>query len=163
MLIALLIIHILISVVLILSIMLQSGQAGGLGGAFGGSGGAGAGGPGQSLFGGRGAADFLGKATRYLGTAFLIISFLLAFVQAHQSSATTGGRNILRDMYDDSGQSEQAPAPAQTPGVTEGEGLLPAGDNTATPVADPVADPAASGGQTETPATSGGEADDPGN
>jgi preprotein translocase subunit SecG len=151
MLIALLIIHILIAVLLILSIMLQSGQAGGLGGAFGGGGGGGT--PGQSLFGGRGAGDFLGKATTYLGSAFLVVSFLLAFVQAHTSANSQGGRNILRDMYEGSGQAEQAPAPNQTPGMTEGEGLLPAGDGTETP----VVDPAAAGGQTDTPPATGGD------
>jgi len=113
----LLILHIVVALLLVLSIMLQTGQAGGLSGAFGGGGGGGA----QSLFGGRGASDFLAKATTYLGAGFLVLSFLLAFVQAHRSGATSG-RNIIRDVYDAPAQSETAPVPEAS--GSDG-GLLP--------------------------------------
>jgi len=59
-----LILHVLISLVLIVVVLLQSGKGGGLAGAFGGGGGS------QAIFGGRGAATFLSKATTYLGAGF---------------------------------------------------------------------------------------------
>ena len=117
----LLILHILVAILLVLSIMLQTGQAGGLSGAFGGGGG---GGGAQSLFGGRGASDFLSKATTYLGTGFIILSFVLAFAQAHRGGAATG-RNIIRDVYDNPGQTEAAAPAATAPAGAEGGELLP--------------------------------------
>ncbi len=130
----LLILHILVALLLVLSIMLQTGQAGGLSGAFGGGGG---GGGAQSLFGGRGASDFLSKATTYLGAGFIVLSFVLAFAQAHRGGATTG-RNIIRDVYDSPGQTETAAPAATAPAGAGGGELLP----------------------TETPAPAGGEGGD---
>ncbi len=113
----LLILHIIVSGLLVLSILLQSGQAGGLSGAFGGGGGT------QTLFGGRGASTFLSKATAYLAGGFLVICFLLAFVQAHRSAGEAGGgRNIIRQELAPA-QEAQPPSgqqvPAGAPGGTE--------------------------------------------
>ena len=125
----LIIIHLLVAFALVLSILLQRGEAGGLSGAFGGGGGN------QSLFGGRGAATFLSKATAYLGAAFLVVSFVLALVQAHHVGATVAGRNVFQ---------QTAPAtpgtPAGQPGATGGESQTPA---------QPA--PGAQGGGTEQP------------
>ena len=111
-----LIIHILVAVVLVISIMLQSGQAGGLSGAFGGGGGGGN----QTLFGGRGAATFLSKATTYLGAAFIVLSFMLALIQAHRTGGVTEGRNIIQESLPAAG-----PAPAAGEGIPASEGALP--------------------------------------
>ncbi|MCK4303267.1 MAG: preprotein translocase subunit SecG [Candidatus Eisenbacteria sp.] len=109
----LLVLHILIAVVLVMSILMQSGQAGGLSGSFGGGGG----GAGQSLFGGKGAATFLSKATAYLGAAFLAISLLLAYVQANRGGGVASGRNILRETLPTAPQSAPYQAsPAEMPG-----------------------------------------------
>ncbi len=81
----LLIIHVLISLALIISILLQSSKGGGLGGAFGGSS--------DTLFGGHTASSFLKKATRVLGVAFMAIALLLA-LSTHPSqkpAKATGG------------------------------------------------------------------------
>ena len=107
----LIVIHIIVSILLVLAVLSQSGQAGGLSGAFGAGGGGGGGS--QSLFGGRGAASFLSKATAYLGSAFLVVSFVLAFAQAHRSTGSDGG-NVIQDIMN------QAPPPATAP-VTGGE------------------------------------------
>jgi len=127
----LIIIHVLVAFALVVSILLQRGEAGGLSGAFGGGGGN------QSLFGGRGAATFLSKATAYLGGAFLVISFILALVQAHQSGTVVEGRNILQQTAPAStgtpsqqpvpgtGESQVPPQPA--PGEQGGQPLLPQG------------------------------------
>ena len=65
--IVLLVIHVLVCLVLIVSILLQSGKGGGLaGGAFGGMGGS------SAVFGGTGAATFLSKVTTYLAIVFFL-------------------------------------------------------------------------------------------
>lgn len=81
-------IHVVICLVLILVVLMQAGKGGGLAGAFGAAGGQ----TGQMLFGGRGAATFLSKATSVLGGAFLAISLLLALM----SSARGGAESVLR-------------------------------------------------------------------
>ncbi|MDK9699205.1 MAG: preprotein translocase subunit SecG [bacterium] len=63
----LIVIHIIISILLTVSILLQSSKGGGLSGAFGGLGGAA-----QTMFGGRGTATFLSKATSILAALFMI-------------------------------------------------------------------------------------------
>ena len=65
---ALVVIHILVAIALVVSILLQSGRGGGLAGAFGGSMG------GASVFGGRGAGDFLAKVTGGLAIAFVVLT-----------------------------------------------------------------------------------------
>ena len=64
----------------ILIVLLQAGRGGGLAGAFGAQ-------TAQTLFGGRGAATFLSKATQWLAAAFMLMSILLAVL----SSRDTGG------------------------------------------------------------------------
>ncbi|MBD3236150.1 MAG: preprotein translocase subunit SecG [Candidatus Eisenbacteria bacterium] len=141
----LLVIHILIAVLLVAAILLQSGQSGGLSGAFGGGGGGAAAGN-QSLFGGRGAASFLSKATTYLGAGFMLISLLLAYMQAHRTAPASGGRNIFQEQSTQQaapqgmpGQPAEAPASGTgAPGAPPGgasEGLLPPGE---TPAAAPT-------------------------
>ncbi len=167
----LLIVHMLVALFLVLAILLQSGQGGGLSGAFGGGGG-GQGGN-QSLFGGRGAATFLTKATAYLGAGFLVISFLLAYVQSHRG-VTAGGRNIIQQELAPETQAPPAGPPPGAPGsdaglpgadggliVPEGTpaeggpvGETPVSSDPATqPAAQPVGDPP---GEPETGSGSGG-------
>jgi preprotein translocase subunit SecG len=105
----LIIIHVVVSIVLIISILLQSGQAGGLSGAFGGGGGN------QTLFGGRGAATFLTKATTYLGAAFMAVSFLLAMVQAHRGQPASEGRNLIQDAMQPAASAPAEPGVGETP------------------------------------------------
>jgi preprotein translocase subunit SecG len=117
----LLIIHILVAVFLVIAILLQSGQGGAISSAFGGGGGGN-----QTLFGGRGAASFLTRATTYLGASFLVLSLALAYVQAHQHAArqAAAGRNIIQENLKPSqgtpsqggeGAGAAAGAPAETP------------------------------------------------
>jgi len=61
---------------LMLVILVQDSKGQGLGGAFGGGGGLS-----TAMFGGRGAADFLSKATTYLGTAFLVLCILMSLIR----------------------------------------------------------------------------------
>ena len=67
--------HLLVCLALIGVILIQSGKGGGLaGGAFGGAT--------QTVFGGRGATDFITKATIYLGVIFFVTSLGLAVLTA---------------------------------------------------------------------------------
>jgi len=145
----LLVLHILVAGLLVVSILLQSGQAGGLSGAFGGGGGGGAGN--QSLFGGRGAATFLTRATTYLGAGFLVLSFALALVQAHRGGAGAGTRNIIQEAL----QPTQAPAgPGGAEGMMPGGGqpmpdAAPAGEVPAGDVPEGLLPPSGAGTQTQ--------------
>ena len=67
--------HLLICLGLVGVILIQSGKGGGLtGGAFGGAT--------QTVFGGRGAIDFITRATIGLGVAFFVTSMTLALMTA---------------------------------------------------------------------------------
>jgi len=74
----LLIIFVFVCFSLVIVILLQAGKGQGLAGTFGGPG-AGA------VFGGRGAATFLSKATGILATLFLALSLLIGYVYRSQN------------------------------------------------------------------------------
>ena len=82
--------HILISIGLIIVVLLQSSKGEGLAGAFGGSGITGA------VFGGRGAATFLSKATTVLAIAFFFSCMGLSFI-----TPTTGGRSVRSTIQEE--------------------------------------------------------------
>jgi preprotein translocase subunit SecG len=113
-------IHLLICVFLVLVVLLQAGKGGGLAGAFGVAGGAA-----QSLFGGRGAATFLSKATTVLGISFMVSSLLLALMSGHAGQP----RSVLRGLSEEPGS---APPPA-TSAPLEMPGTQPEGQNPAAP------------------------------
>jgi len=69
--------HILVSVTLIVVVLLQTGKGAGLSGVFGGGGAAS-----ESFFGGRGAGDFLAKATTAAAIVFMITCLALAKISA---------------------------------------------------------------------------------
>lgn len=75
----LLFIHIVVSVLLIIVVLLQSGKSADLAGAFGGYGS-------QSTFGPRGATTFLSKLTTTLAIMFMITSLLLWIVHARKTT-----------------------------------------------------------------------------
>ncbi len=108
----LLALHLIICVTLILVVLLQSGKGGGLAGAFGGMGGAG-----QTLFGGRGAATFLSKATSVLGVAFMTTSLVLALL----SGTHNAPKSVLREGQINTGAAPP-PAGEQAPMQLPGQG-----------------------------------------
>ena len=83
-----LILHILVAVVLMAVVLMQSGKGRGLAGTFGGGGN-------QTLFGGRGAVDFLGKATWGLGGLFMLTSLTLAVLSSHRGSGGGAGGSVI--------------------------------------------------------------------
>lgn len=101
--------HIILSFVIIISILLQSGDGGGMGAGFGG-----AAAVGQEIFGGRGAATFLGKFTVFLGASFMITSMALAWYSSKPQS--------VLDLGQGSGMSSQAQVHQI---IEEGTGPMP--------------------------------------
>jgi len=133
-----LVLHILVCFSLILVVLLQSGKGGGLSGAFGGMGGSG-----QALFGGRGAATFLSKATTVLGVTFMTTSLILALMGGGRGTP----RSILRQSPEPGTAPPSTSQPLELPGQeellnlpTEGgseEQATPAQPGTQTPPAPP--------------------------
>ena len=84
--------HVLISLLLVVTVLLQSGKGGGLAGSLGG------GMASSSVLGGRSAATFLTKATAILATAF-ILSCLVQSVafQTSESGPTTATQRIMEE------------------------------------------------------------------
>ncbi len=103
----LIIIHIIICSGLILVVLMQSAKGEGLAGAFGGGGLSGA------VFGGRGAATFLSKATTALAILFMISCISLTLVARGRSAAAAAGESAVERMATE--QPVQAPAPTPAP------------------------------------------------
>lgn len=103
------VIHVLISILLVISILLQSSKGGGLAGMFGGGGGMG------GVFGGRGAATFLSKLTMWLGVAFALTSISIGLLNRGTS---TSARSLVEQMAEPQ-QSTPATMLPTIPGAAE--------------------------------------------
>ena|SRR6056297_3314831 len=106
------VIHVLISIVLSVSVLLQSSKGGGLAGAFGGTGGA----P-QQLLGSRGMTTLLHKVTIWSGIGFMVTSLALFMMSG---SRATGSGSVLEEAQ----QSGQIDADLPAPPITS-EGAMP--------------------------------------
>ena len=107
-----LILFIVDSVLLMIVILLQDSKGQGLAGAFGG------GGFSTSMFGGRGAATFLSKATTYLGTAFLVLAIFISLIPRQSRQAES--------LIMESAQQEQQLVPETGLPLLPGSSSLPA-------------------------------------
>jgi len=101
------ILHILVCMILIITVLLQSGKAGDLAGAFGGAGS-------QSVFGPRGAASILSKLTTISAVLFMITSMGLWIL------SSKGTRSVVRG--EETTAAETATVPEKK---TEGEEVKP--------------------------------------
>ena len=79
--------HVIICIFLIIVVLLQSGKAADLAGAFGGMGS-------QTVFGPRGTATVLSKATTIAASLFMITSLALAIIANHRGAVTSNGSVI---------------------------------------------------------------------
>ena len=134
---------------LIISVLLQSSKGEGLAGAFGGGGGGGG-----AVFGGRGAASFLSRATTVFAVLFMTMAVLMSFMGAGGTGGTTGPSAVQKAV-----NRQQPTLPATTPPATqslsEGQSQLfstPPADGDATTGDDAAAQPA-----TDNPATDTGQ------
>ena len=98
----LMIIFILDAALLMGVVLLQDSKGQGLGGAFGGGGGQ----LGSAVFGGRGAADFLTKATTWLGTGFLVLAIVITL---YRQERTTASSLLMDDASRDAQQQQIIP------------------------------------------------------
>jgi preprotein translocase subunit SecG len=132
--------HVLICLLLVVVVLLQSGKGGGLAGAFGGGG--------QAVFGGRGAATVLTRATMVLGGLFFITSLTLAL----SSGQTPASRSLLQEearrAAPAQGTAPGSPATLPAPGTPQpGSPLIPQGSPASPAPATPAPAPAPSGGR----------------
>jgi preprotein translocase subunit SecG len=74
--------HVLVCLALVGAVLMQAGKGAGLAGVFGSSGT-------QQMFGGRGAASFLAKATTVLAIVFMLTSVTLFILSAQQGAVGT--------------------------------------------------------------------------
>ena len=135
-----LVFHLFICLGLIGVVLIQSGKGGGLaGGAFGGSA--------QTVFGGRGATDFITRATMVLGGAFFATSLVLAMMSAGVGRAP---HSVLQSESRAPAPGARMPAtrpagPSATPGGVQAptSGGVPAGtpSQTAPPAPTPTPKP----------------------
>lgn len=149
-----LIIHVIVSLSLLVTVLLQSGKGGGLGSGFGG-----AAASATKIFGGGGTTNVLGRATVVLATIFMATSLTLAYLSSQDDSimdltskgkAATGPdeEQIVEEGKGTGAAAAPAaveePAPAGTSSVNEAVELKPLeGEPTAEPVAEPAAEPVA--------------------
>ncbi len=102
----LLVLHLIVAVAIVILVLLQQGKGSDMGAAFGG-------GSSQSLFGARGSANFLSRATSVLVTVFFLSSLTLAYLYTRQSEST----NITADSsVTDPIQADAPPESPDQPG-----------------------------------------------
>ena len=111
---ALLLLLVLDCFALMVVVLLQAGKGGGLAAGFGGAG------TGMEMMGSRQTATFLHNATKWLGGAFLVISFALSLLAVR----STGPRSLIEsEMQNQAPPAQGAPAagtPSALPGAVEG-------------------------------------------
>jgi|SRR5690242_9868843 len=100
------IIHIIVCLILVVVVLLQSGKAADLAGAFGGMGS-------QTVFGPRGSATLLSKATTISAIVFMLTSLTLSILATRSGGAATP--DLLKKAIPAAGQ--KGPAPAQSGGT----------------------------------------------
>ena len=107
--------HVLVSVILILVVLLQTGKGADLAGAFGGGGS-------QTAFGSRGAATVLSKMTTAAAVIFMLTSFTLAMLSSRGSASVLDSGDVPAATSTPPA-TPAAPAPAE-PGAS-GDGATP--------------------------------------
>ncbi len=128
--------HTIVCILLVIVVLMQSAKGEGLAGAFGG-GGTGLTG---AVFGGRGAASFLSKATTVLAIVFMINCGILAYMSSHRSGSAAGAATSVvteqaqREMEREAQQQQAMPSDSanmfQTQDTGGIESILPPGPDT---------------------------------
>jgi preprotein translocase subunit SecG len=93
------VVHVVVCLVLIVVVLLQRGKGAEIGAVFGG-------GAGTTVFGSRGAGNFLTKITSAAAVIFMLTSLSLAYFAREQSHST---------LFDEQQQEEPAPAKETSP------------------------------------------------
>jgi preprotein translocase subunit SecG len=107
-------VHLLVSIVLILVVLLQTGKGADLAGAFGGGGS-------QTAFGSRGAATVLSKLTTTAAVLFMVTSFSLAIISSRSTSSVLDETDAVQIPV---AEAPAVPAPVEAaPGATTPDNL----------------------------------------
>ncbi|MCK5077899.1 MAG: preprotein translocase subunit SecG [Calditrichia bacterium] len=99
----LVILFVLICLLMVLVILMQSSKGGGLASSFGGMGG------GSSLLGARGTANFLSKATMFLGISYGVITILIGITVSAMNTGD-GGQSEAEQLFEKQKQEMTIPA-----------------------------------------------------
>lgn len=111
--------HVIVSVTLIVAVLMQSSRGGGLAGTFGGSGITG------GVFGGRGAAPFLAKATTVCAVLFMLTSLSLNYVKPSSERDSVLERAIMEERANSTpAVTDQMPISGETPEVSMSDDAL---------------------------------------
>ena len=105
------ILHVLIALGLILVVLLQSGKGADIGAAFGG-------GSSQTVFGARGGATFLSRATTVLAVLFMVLSIGLTLLSSNRGTSVRVPEELPNSApapAAPAAPAAQAPAPAPAP------------------------------------------------
>lgn len=102
---ALIVCHVLITIVLVIVVLLQSGKGGGLGAGFGGGGA-------NTLFGSSGGSNFFTKLTMGLAGAFVVTSLALTAINSKTSKSSIFDQGAPVNSAPATTGSESAPANA---------------------------------------------------
>ena len=121
------VLHVVVCVFLIAVVLLQRGRGAEIGAVFGG-------GASNTVFGSRGAGNFLTKLTTWSAAIFMLTSLALSYLWTHASAE--------RLFENESAAEAPAPAPAEKP-LFEDLGMAPAGEAAAPAPAAAPAEPAA--------------------
>ncbi len=115
----LVILFVLLSFLMVVVILLQAGKGQGLSGSIGG------GMAGQTMFGARGAADFLSKTTTYIAAGYMILAIIMGVL--YKSESEEAQQSLIEQRM----QEEQQSIPESTLPVApleEAPTQAPAGD-----------------------------------
>lgn len=115
--------HTLVCIMLVVVVLMQSAKGEGLAGAFGG-GGTGLTG---AVFGGRGAASFLSKATTVLAVVFMVNCGILAFMSSHRTGKLSVGDSAVTQQAQQELERQAAQQQQTMPLDTSGGFLPPEG------------------------------------
>jgi len=102
------IVHVIVCLFLVVVVLLQSGKAADLAGAFGGMGS-------QTVFGPRGAATALSRATTASAVLFMITSLGLSVLATKQSGSAGGGAKSVLETVKDPNSGAKPVAPGSVP------------------------------------------------
>ena len=102
------VLHVIVCLILVVVVLLQSGKAADLAGAFGGMGS-------QTVFGPRGSATVLSKATTISAVLFMLTSMTLSIMATRKGSSTP---DILKKTIPITGQKVPLPTPVPATGGT---------------------------------------------
>ena len=125
----LIVLFVFISLLMVVVILLQAGKGQGLAGAIGG------GMAGQSIFGGRGAGDFLSKTTSYLAVGYMILALGLGLIYKSEVEASQQSliQQRMQEQQENQVESTLPMAPVEDELIPQSP---PAEDNNQTPEKD---------------------------